>query len=152
MLRGGCKNIIGVRLKLDSARWRVRRADRIGVPSCVDGRDPRETASRRKASEATRQKRYAPWKTPRALALEHQLHVNHVQPASELVADLLEAADVLEAEPFVQRDAGGLIAVDAGDDVSMIKRTGAIDQVLQDQAADALAMIVVMDVDGVFDR
>jgi hypothetical protein len=36
MIEGGCKNTIGARLKLNSARWRVRRAERIGMLRCVD--------------------------------------------------------------------------------------------------------------------
>ena len=36
MIEGGCKNTIGARLKLNSARWRIRRAERIGTLRCVD--------------------------------------------------------------------------------------------------------------------
>jgi hypothetical protein len=36
MIEGGCKNTIGVRLKLNNARWRIRRAERIGTLRCVD--------------------------------------------------------------------------------------------------------------------
>jgi hypothetical protein len=35
-IEGGCKNTIGARLKLNSARWRVRRAERIGMLRCLD--------------------------------------------------------------------------------------------------------------------
>ncbi|HEY1684432.1 MAG TPA: hypothetical protein VGG19_06700, partial [Tepidisphaeraceae bacterium] len=35
MIEGGCKNIIGARLKLNNARWRIRRAERIGTLRCV---------------------------------------------------------------------------------------------------------------------
>jgi hypothetical protein len=35
-IEGGCKNTIGARLKLNSARWRVRRAERIGMLRCVE--------------------------------------------------------------------------------------------------------------------
>lgn len=35
LIEGGCKNIIGVRLKLNSARWRVRRAERMGAIRCL---------------------------------------------------------------------------------------------------------------------
>ena len=34
LIEGGCKNTIGARLKLNSARWRVRRAERIGMLRC----------------------------------------------------------------------------------------------------------------------
>lgn len=36
MIEGGCKNTIGTRLKLNNARWRIRRAERIGTLRCVD--------------------------------------------------------------------------------------------------------------------
>jgi hypothetical protein len=36
MIEGGCKNTIGARLKLNNARWRVRRAERIGALRCVE--------------------------------------------------------------------------------------------------------------------
>jgi hypothetical protein len=36
MIEGGCKNTIGARLKLNNARWRIRRAERIGTLRCVD--------------------------------------------------------------------------------------------------------------------
>ena len=39
MIEGGCKNTIGVRLKLNTARWRIRRAERIGMLRCVDASD-----------------------------------------------------------------------------------------------------------------
>jgi hypothetical protein len=39
MIEGGCKNILGARLKLNNARWRVRRAERIGILRCVDASD-----------------------------------------------------------------------------------------------------------------
>ncbi len=36
MIEGGCKNTIGARLKLNNARWRIRRAERIGTLRCLD--------------------------------------------------------------------------------------------------------------------
>jgi hypothetical protein len=39
LIEGGCKNTIGARLKLNNARWRVRRAERIGMLRCVDASD-----------------------------------------------------------------------------------------------------------------
>jgi hypothetical protein len=36
--------------------------------------------------------------------LQHKLQKDHVEPLAELVADFLEAADVLKAEGFLQRD------------------------------------------------
>jgi hypothetical protein len=36
LIEGGCKNTIGARLKLNSARWKIRRAERIGMLRCID--------------------------------------------------------------------------------------------------------------------
>lgn len=35
-IEGGCKNTIAARLKLNSARWRLRRAERIGTLRCIE--------------------------------------------------------------------------------------------------------------------
>jgi hypothetical protein len=39
MIEGGCKNVVGARLKLNNARWRIRRAERIGALRCLDASD-----------------------------------------------------------------------------------------------------------------
>jgi hypothetical protein len=39
LIEGGCKNTIGARLKLNNARWRIRRAERIGTLRCLDASD-----------------------------------------------------------------------------------------------------------------
>jgi hypothetical protein len=39
MIEGGCKNTIAARLKLNNARWRIRRAERIGTLRCLDASD-----------------------------------------------------------------------------------------------------------------
>ena len=36
LIEGACKNTIGVRLKANNARWRIRRAERIGALRCLD--------------------------------------------------------------------------------------------------------------------
>jgi hypothetical protein len=36
IIEGGCKNTIGARLKLNSARWKVPRAERIGMLRCIE--------------------------------------------------------------------------------------------------------------------
>ena len=36
LIEGACKNVIGARLKANSARWRIRRAERIGALRCLD--------------------------------------------------------------------------------------------------------------------
>ena len=35
LIEGGCKNVLAKRLKLNSARWRVRRAERMGALRCL---------------------------------------------------------------------------------------------------------------------
>lgn len=39
LIEGGCKNVLGARLKLNSARWRVRRAERMGNLRCLEYSD-----------------------------------------------------------------------------------------------------------------
>jgi hypothetical protein len=36
LIEGACKNTIGARLKINSARWRVRRAERVGALRCLE--------------------------------------------------------------------------------------------------------------------
>lgn len=36
LIEGGCKNIIAARLKINSARWRVKRAERMGALRCLE--------------------------------------------------------------------------------------------------------------------
>lgn len=36
LIEGGCKNVIAARLKINSARWRVRRAERMGALRCLE--------------------------------------------------------------------------------------------------------------------
>lgn len=36
LIEGGCKNTIGARLKINSARWRIRRAERMGALRCLE--------------------------------------------------------------------------------------------------------------------
>ena len=35
LIEGGCKNVLAKRLKLNSARWRIRRAERMGAIRCL---------------------------------------------------------------------------------------------------------------------
>lgn len=39
LIEGGCKNVIGARLKLNAARWRVQRAERMGNLRCLQYSD-----------------------------------------------------------------------------------------------------------------
>ncbi len=52
----------------------------------------------------------------RRIFSQHHLHVNHVEPAVEFEADLPQVRHAFEAEFRVNRDAGLLLAVDAGHD------------------------------------
>jgi hypothetical protein len=36
LIEGACKNTIGARLKINSARWRIRRAERLGALRCLE--------------------------------------------------------------------------------------------------------------------
>jgi hypothetical protein len=39
LIEGGCKNVLGARLKLNSARWRIQRAERMGHLRCLQYSD-----------------------------------------------------------------------------------------------------------------
>jgi hypothetical protein len=36
LIEGGCKNVIAARLKINSARWRIKRAERMGALRCLE--------------------------------------------------------------------------------------------------------------------
>jgi hypothetical protein len=36
LIEGACKNVVAARLKANSARWRIRRVERIGTLRCLD--------------------------------------------------------------------------------------------------------------------
>jgi hypothetical protein len=50
LIEGGCKNVIGARLKLNSARWRRHRAERMGHLRCLQYSDLWETFWRSRAA------------------------------------------------------------------------------------------------------
>ena len=50
LIEGAAKNVLGARLKINSARWRIRRAERIGALRCLDYSDLWETYWRSKAA------------------------------------------------------------------------------------------------------
>ncbi len=50
---------------------------------------------------------------------EHSLQIDDIEPSIELEADLLQMGDLLETKFAMQRNARGLIGIDAGDDRSM---------------------------------
>ncbi len=71
--------------------------------------------------------------------LEHPLHQHDVEPATELPADILFTADLLEAARAVQRDRRLVPADDAPDHRVEAVVTRELDQVGQQQPADALS-------------
>src|SRR5262245_7772259 len=84
-------------------------------------------------------------------SLQRELHENYIQPLVELESDLREAGDFDEAVLGVEAKAGVLQGVDAGDDGVDFALAGALDLVGEQGRTDALALVVGVDVDGVFD-
>src|SRR5262245_13345910 len=83
--------------------------------------------------------------------LQQSLHVNHIQPSAEFETDLLQVSNFLTREPVVQSDAGGLVGVNSSDDRFVADHTGAINEVLKQERADAASMMFVMNVNRVLD-
>src|ERR1044071_1312093 len=52
----------------------------------------------------------------RAGLLQHELHVNHVEPPVELVADLFEVSDLFKPEPGMEPDADGVLGINQPND------------------------------------
>ena len=59
--------------------------------------------------------------------------------------------DLLKSKPRMQRHAGRLLAVDAGDDRVMSDPAGPLDQIRKDRRPDPAAMKFVMNVNRIFD-
>lgn len=76
-------------------------------------------------------------------------HVNHIEPATEFEADSLEMTNFLKVKFCMQRDAGKLFPVNAGDDNAVAEIAGVDNQFLQEKRADAAPVILVMDINGV---
>ena len=83
--------------------------------------------------------------------LEEALEVDEVEPLVEFPADLEEAADFGEVEGAVQGQAGGLVAGDGGDEGAGPGGGGALQLVLEEEAAESAAVAVGVDVNGIFD-
>ena len=79
------------------------------------------------------------------------MHEDKVEPLVEFEADVGEVADLDESEVAVEGDAGGLVGGDQCDDLAVAEDAGAGDEVCEQCAAEALAVVGVVDVDGVFD-
>src|ERR1039457_302911 len=78
---------------------------------------------------------------------QNQFHIDHIEPATELEADLLQMPDLLKVKLRVQRQTGGLLGINAGDDGVMAEPAGADNQFLQQQRADAEPVLLVMHID-----
>lgn len=76
----------------------------------------------------------------------------HVVPAAELSTDLALDADELEAMAFVEGDTGLLRPDDAGENGVEPVEFGRFDQPAEQIGADAGALVVPSDVDGVLHR
>lgn len=86
------------------------------------------------------------------LSGQDPLHDHDVEPSPELATDLAFAPHLLESDGAVQRDRGCMIANDPGDDGMEAVHPGGGDQVGQNCAPDALAVMGPVHVDRVFDR
>src|SRR5437763_2722571 len=84
--------------------------------------------------------------------VEAQLEETEIQPAPELEPGLANDACVGESERLVQRDARVIFHVDAGNHKVVLLRARTLDQCLHQQAPQALAAVVPMDIDPVFHR
>src|SRR5215213_246641 len=83
---------------------------------------------------------------------EHPLHLDHVEPLTELAADFPLGAHDDEAARGVERDRGVVLAGDPGDHgVEAVGRRQA-EQLLEHEATDPAALVAVEQVDGVLDR
>src|SRR5579864_9535378 len=83
--------------------------------------------------------------------LEQQLIELQIEPAVELESGVTNGTAWLEAQLPVQRNAGGILRVDARDQIMVVLPSGRGDQLDQQSFADALAAMQSLDVDRVFD-
>jgi hypothetical protein len=72
--------------------------------------------------------------------------MDEIKPAAELEADLAQPSDRLKMKSGVQRNAGGLVRLNRGDDGMMAQGAGAGDQILQQSRTDATPMLPRMDI------
>ena len=86
-----------------------------------------------------------------ARVAEEALQVDEVEPLAELPAGFAEAADFLEAVGVVEGEAGCLVGGDGGDEGVVTGGGGALQLVLEEEAAEAAALAVGVDVEGIFD-
>ncbi len=86
-----------------------------------------------------------------SIALQHLLHPDHIKPATVLMADFFEVGDFDEAEFGVERDAGLLIRINAAEDGVVADLFGQFDEFAEEKRAEALALMLVMQVNRVLD-
>ena len=84
--------------------------------------------------------------------LQRELHLDDVDPAPELVAELTPQRRALESERLEERDAGRVLRGDARDEHVQVALVRTRDQRLDELPADAPAMVARVDVDGDFAR
>ncbi len=59
---------------------------------------------------------FLPAKSAQAELLQHELRIDHIEPAAEFVAHLSKTTDPLKAEAFLQLEAGSLVGGSAADE------------------------------------
>src|SRR5439155_3761377 len=88
---------------------------------------------------------------PTSLLRQKPLQLHHVEPPAELAAHFALGADELETAAAMQRDRSLVTSDDAGDDRVEAVLAGQLDDRLEQQAPDALALAVASHVDRVLD-
>src|SRR5438105_14735209 len=89
----------------------------------------------------------------RVALAQRQLHDDGIEPAAELVADGMERAAEPEAGAAMQGDGGEVRGVaDDGDHQAEALRRAGVDQRREQHSADAFALCIGRDVDGILHR
>ena len=86
------------------------------------------------------------WRLGRACR-ERTLHHDRVAPAAEAISDPRQQSDPGKAEFFVQGERGRVVGIDIADHLAEAGGRTDVNQLLQQLAADAVALMVVMDID-----
>ena len=81
---------------------------------------------------------------------EHSLHEQQIEPALEFAADLAQLGGLGEAGASVQGDGGFVAGLDAGDHHVLAGFGCVIDEGGKQGAADALAVVIGVNIDRVF--
>lgn len=75
-----------------------------------------------------------------------------MEPSIKLVTDLMEVSHLCEASLSMKCHAGGLLGVDAGNDRMVAYTASTGNQVSQQGATDAFAVMFGVHIQGVFNR